>query len=300
MKNPEYIVKIKFLMNMFDGMVINPSDGSVITGGVIQFKQVLNNMKLSGQIDSEMEIIVKSIFGVVNTDVFKPSVQRSKVTTLINGMNYIEKLYNMGYSDKQIKENLEAIKESKVISESVKDLLFLIYFGENTPSNIEVPVNMKKVDTFSGEEITRIKVGYNRVITIPPAAMRFKGKGFKNRDELKKLSLGELKVLLAFYRTLASSYGAKADYVVCPYFEDIAHAEFREQNTDPCSGGFRAIRHPISCKESVPPGAKIVYKYDNSDACGPELYLSLIKYLEYNINTLINIYDSKANRGYSF
>lgn len=318
MRSNVYIVKVKFLMNMFNGMVINPLDGSVNPNGVKQFKQVLTNMRMAGQIEHEMELLVESIFGIVNTDTFKPSVQMPKVQNIVDGMKYIEQS-SQSSTDGQIIKNLKNMAETHLISQTVADILIETYFGDNhnnsntvapgivipgygegirsTGDKIELGKQNAPDGIKDGKHIpTVLKTRTGKTIEIPSVAKQFRGAGFKDRRSLEGLNSKEVKEVTKLYRDLYRAYVPMGSNVLCPFFKDIACIEYKDVNPDPCSGGFTTSRLPISEPIMERYDGRVVYATDNSDACGPTLYLPLEKYLTHYINILVDVHGLLRKR----
>lgn len=283
------VTKIKFLMNMFEGMVINPANGTILPYGASQFKQVLASMVAQNQISQDIASVVESIYGIENTSTFKPSVQQEKVGQIKNIMQYIEGMINNGRNGSEILSNLEEMVKSKLVTRTAKEVAVSIYF--------EAPKDTSWKRQYKQRQQAETIVSSKYTFGIIDKTL-FTGKELTSND-LSKYNLEQITKLKHTLETIAERNSKiNGEQRVCQVYKDIAYLETSRKDTDPCRGGLIYSRTPIkevANLSKLPSGARIVYRCDNSDACRGDTYESLeslisrqLRLVEYHFRKLFD------------
>lgn len=288
-RKADEILKIKFLMNMFEGMVINPISGETTPDGVKQFKIVLDNMIAQGQISNDIANIVKKVYGVENTNTFKPSIQFEKVGQIKNLMGYIENSMN-STNEATIKSNIQSMIANKLVSSTAGEAVLNIFIAEPT---IKSTFTTQRKEYNIDKESTNAPI-INSTHISGRIKHLIKGKEL-TRNELTKLSHDELSELLEYYKLLLDICNKRdKPEGLCEAFKYEAYIQKTLRSKDPCFGD-RVEYIPFS--DRLNKHSKIVYKTDCSDECRGPSYLTLKSFLTKQIKRVANIIKYK---NYSF
>lgn len=120
---------VAFLMRTFEDYMDNASQVSM-------FKSNVDNLVKRNQIYPEVRDIIYQIYGIVNTDVFKPTICQEKVYKI---NMYLSKSKMLGLNPNS--EDLDKFKQSidndlkmGFINKQIKDILYNVFdFGEVVP-----------------------------------------------------------------------------------------------------------------------------------------------------------------------
>lgn len=126
MRDKISLTNIKMMIEMFTSMKSKNMT-------VAQVKNIISGQVQIGNISKEEEQTVYQILGIVNTNVFKESVQAKKLDRINKAMLYLESTlgnrHNANWSndDDILNSGIEALKRTGIITDTIADNLKLIY-----------------------------------------------------------------------------------------------------------------------------------------------------------------------------
>lgn len=127
---------IKFLMTMFDSSIKN-------TNGVKQFKNQVEELVRRNQIPMDVRNLVYNIYGITNTDVYKPNLQQNKLMQINYLMMYIDSLNN-NTDILSFKKELDDGIASGSVLKSAYDIIVEIYELDSLIPNNYINNNLNK------------------------------------------------------------------------------------------------------------------------------------------------------------
>lgn len=113
---------IKFLMTMFESSCDSRKS-------VMNFKSNVDELIRRNQIPHEVKTIVYNIYGIQNTDVYKPNIQDNKLMQINMLMMQLDNIMANGNTSQlvKMKERIENGVKMGSILKSAKDIIFAIY-----------------------------------------------------------------------------------------------------------------------------------------------------------------------------
>lgn len=208
---------IKFLMNMFDN---TPKDSQSVRG----YKKTVNDLVSKRQISVEVRDIIFNIYGITNSDIFRPNTQSNKLMQLNYFITSFENSNFNSMDDKlhHFKNYIDNASHNGMILDTVKDILYDIYDLRDT--------SIKKS---SMPVIDKDKVGLNV------------DKGVDSQS-------------LKTDRPRNSNVISDIRKFKSEYLKDIYY-EYENPSFDGCSGSPKYLHLNILKATNRPPYSKIVY-----------------------------------------
>lgn len=253
---------IKFLMTMFD---LSLEQGIPIKN----FKNNVENLVAKRQISLEVRDIIYSMYGIMNTDVFKPNSVSNKIMQITYLMScYESSVLSISERNKSFKRFIEqGVKDGSILV-SVKDIIFNIYDlsemsvqGKLATSNIpsRVPKTLKpitpedKLITYSKEvqkDIDSIKREYLDTIYYEYENPSYDGCSGSTPYKYSKLVETSEKpkgATLCYLKTTDDGCHEYRHYLKVPqeYFKEVAvnkNSVKKEPYIDPCYHGSFGMR----------------------------------------------------------
>ena len=222
---------VKFLMTMFE----TSSDNST---AVRQFKLNVDELVRRNQIPNSVRNLIYNMYGIANTDTFKPNAQANKLMQINMLMMQLENVLHSGNKNniEVFKNNIEnGVKQGSILK-SAADIVFDIYDIQNV--SIASKSNIPILDP---------------VIDVPASSMNVnnnKKKADKPKDKNK-----DVQIDIAQF---------KSQFVPEIYYE------YENPNYDGCSGSSRDLHVKLIDAKSRPAGAKFVIRkllYDDGCHC---------------------------------
>ena len=217
------VESIKFLMNMFQRNVQNSDN-------VATFKFNVANLVFRRQVSPEVRDIIYDIYGIANTDVYKPNKQANKLFQLSYLMSDFEG--NTLPMDKRLKYYETSINEdvkAGMILASVRDIFFRIYdIGSKASSSKgqAAPIPTPMPARVAGVKMVELS-------------------GYKNSPQVRE-DIGKF----------------RKEYL------DNIYYRYDNPGYDGCSGSSMYLYSKITETEKKPKGAVLVYhKVVSDDGC---------------------------------
>ena len=220
---------VKFLMTMFE----SSSDNST---AVRQFKLNVDELVRRNQIPNSVRNLIYNMYGIANTDTFKPNAQANKLMQINMLMMQLENVLQSGDKNnlEVFKRNIEnGVKQGSILKSAV-DVVFDIYDIQNIsmPIKSNIPVLEPVID------VSTSSMSVNNV---------------KKTDKPKNSKSKDVQIDIAQF---------KSQYVPEIYYE------YPNPNYDGCSGGSRDLRVKLIDAKSRPVGAKfVIRKLLHDDGC---------------------------------
>ena len=241
--NPMKVDMIKFLMSMFD-VHSKASDGIRI------FKSNVDELVRRGQIPNEVRIIVYEMYGIMNTDTYKPQANADKCFQINWLMLELDKAVNNPTELSQWAEKLNKWVQSKTILKSARDVLFKIYDLDEVSDYGEAD-DEALVDSFIQKasllEIRREKEQQDVMNSIRKSSGTSTVSGKSDATSSVKADIAKIK----------------------PEKLGEVYYEYDNPNYTGCSDSSRHAHTKLINATNKPRGAKLVYKREYGDPCHP-------------------------------
>lgn len=225
---------VKFLMTMFEGSSNNANE-------VKMFKSNVNALVARNQIPSSVRELIYNMYGISNTDTFKPNAQANKLMQInmlmlqMDGVKKTGSIVNINNFKNYVNNGVQ----QGTILKSARDIVFEIY---DLDSNIFY--NDKK-NKPSLQDTTPIGSNSNTSNN---------GKATKSKDKNTKL--------LKSKEVLADIAQFKSQYVPEIYYE------YPNPSYDGCSGSSRDLHKKLIDATERPNGATfVIHKLISDDGC---------------------------------
>ena len=145
---------VKFLMTMFE----TSSDNST---AVRQFKLNVDELVRRNQIPNSVRNLIYNMYGIANTDTFKPNAQANKLMQINMLMMQLENVLYSGNKNniEVFKNNIEnGVKQGSILK-SAADIVFDIYDIQNVSisSKSNIPILDPVKEYYKPTPITHIK-----------------------------------------------------------------------------------------------------------------------------------------------
>ena len=217
---------VKFLMTMFE----TSSDNST---AVRQFKLNVDELVRRNQIPNSVRNLIYNMYGIANTDTFKPNAQANKLMQINMLMMQLENVLRSGNKNniEVFKKNIEnGVKQGSILK-SAADIVFDIYDIQNVTisSKSNIPI-------------------LEPVIDVPTSSMNV-----NNNKKADKSKNKDVQIDIAQF---------KSQFVPEIYYE------YENPNYDGCSGSSRDLHVKLIDAKSRPAGAKfVIRKLLHDDGC---------------------------------
>ena len=223
---------IKFLMTMFDSSCGNSSQ-------VLNYKIQVEELVRRNQLSPAIKRLIYSLYGIENTDVFKPSIQSQKLMQV----NMLMGMGEMAYKDNRLmafKGIIDDGVKSGSILKSARDFIFGVF----------------ELDTIKTSSEYNSSVGLNEEPEIKKTEARKK----KVSEVLDSKNTSE--------RVLTRSAEVKADIAkIKPEYLSEVYYEWENPSYTGCSGESRTLHARLDNAVSKHKGATLVYRKEIGDPC---------------------------------
>lgn len=133
MRDQQSLERLAWLISMFNGF---KDTGSLRdTKHVKTIKNDLRNLCKSGKITEEELSLVLRIYGIKNSDSYKPSVQDRKIEKINEAFSIINRQAKNWKSPDEVEEVIKELKRHKQISGIVEKLITEVYLGTESTIN---------------------------------------------------------------------------------------------------------------------------------------------------------------------
>lgn len=229
---------VKFLMTMFESSA--DSLENIKTPQVRLFKNNVDELVRRNQIPNSVRNLIYNIYGIVNTDVFKPEMQSNKLMQINMLMMQLGNIITVGNASSLtlFKKNVEnGVKQGSILK-SARDIVFEIYDLEEP----KVGMNTVNKNTSMPSDI-RPAV---KPATAPKSTTANKP---ENKEKKSKDVLADISKF-------------KSQFVPEIYYE------YPNPNFDGCSGSLRDAHIKLIDAKTRPEGATfVIYKMIRDDGC---------------------------------
>lgn len=229
---------IKFLMTMFNSCVKNKN-------GVKQFKYQVEELVKRNQIPLDVRNLIYNMYGIANTDIYKPNLQQNKLMQINYLMMYIDSL-NTEVELMNFKKELEDGVYNGSILKSVYDIIVDIYDLNklNNNNNNKVLVGMKNgVSSFKSSETSTMK-----------------SNNHNKPDKTLKMKVG-------VNQNIMSEVDLDIEKFKSEYLSEIYY-KYPNPSYDGCSGSSAYLYVSlISAKEKPKDAVLCIKKKDYDDGC---------------------------------
>ena len=232
---------IKFLMTMFDSSCGNSSQ-------VKAYKAQVEELVRRNQLSPAIKHLIYSLYGIENTDVFKPNTQSQKLMQV----NMLLGMGEWAYKDNRLngfKGIVEDGVKSGSILKSARDFIFAVFeLGD---------VKISSEPSFTYSSIGDVET---------------------KRTEVRKRKVAEvLDSKENSDRILTRSAEVKADIAkLRPEYVSEVYYEYDNPGYSGCSGEQRCLHTKLEIAVTKPKGACLMYRKETGDACHPTVSYNLV------------------------
>lgn len=228
---------VKFLMTMFESSSNNANE-------VKMFKSNVNALVARNQIPSSVRELIYNMYGISNTDTFKPNAQANKlmqINMLMMQMDGVRKTGSI-VSINNFKNYVNNGVQQGTILKSARDIVFEIY---DLDSNI-----------FYNDKKSKPSLQNTTPIGSSSATISKSNSGNSNKTKDKNTKLLKSKEVLADIAQFKSQYVPEIYY------------EYPNPSYDGCSGSSRDLHVKLIDATERPQGATfVIYKLIADDGC---------------------------------
>lgn len=246
--NKEKISTIKFLMTMFESSI--QSGGAYRNKNsydMIMFKNNLEQLAMRRQITPEIQRIVLRIYGIENTNIYKPNVVGDKLVQINWLMMQVDSyIANEAWSElKKFMKVMEDGVTNKTISKAAKELVYAIY----DLNSLDFSTNGSLGGT-RGSAPNPVVGPINT--TNPPGAIH--------------IGLGRGGTRISSSTNIPAVVQSDLNKYKSAYWDRLYY-EYDNPSYDGCSGSSRLLHTPLESATKKPKGAKVVFKLNYDDGC---------------------------------